>query len=138
MRIKFVSVAILLLALVIAFPTFQGCSAIASYLIYEWIDDEFGDDDEPDYPNITRIAIDREEIHVGESVLLEVEADDDVDSASEMEYFWVASSGTIVDPTNRITVWIAPDNPGTVTISVIVKDTDENDDSITFDLEVLE
>ncbi len=129
----------LLLALIITVPLISGCEMVASYLIYEWIQDEFGDGDgDGEEPVIKRVLADREEIHTGEAVLLEVEAEDDEDDANELEYYWFASAGTMVSPTNRITVWNTPDEPGTVTVSVIVTDTDENQDSATIEIEVLE
>ncbi len=116
-------------------PAMSGCNAVASYLLYKWIEDEFDKDREA--PLITRISVDREEIHTGDSVLFEVEADDKQDSSSELEYYWVASAGTMVEPTSRITVWIAPDDPGEVTISVKVEDTDGNEDSAVVTVDVL-
>jgi hypothetical protein len=139
MKFKIASLIALLLALVITVPMSQGCSALASYLIYEWIQDEFDNDSEPaEEPVIKKIALDRQEIHIGESVLMEVEAEDDDDSAGELEYYWVASAGSLVDPTSRITVWQAPNTAGIVTISILVRDTDDNEDSESFELEVLE
>jgi hypothetical protein len=140
MRVKFASIIALLLALVIAIPASQGCTAIASYLIYDWIQNGFGDDNnkDPEKPVIKKITVDREEIHVGESVLFEVEAEDDQDKASELDYYWVASAGTMVEPTSRITIWVAPDEAGTVSVSVVVKDTDDNSDTVSINIEVLE
>jgi len=139
MRIKSVHIVALLLALVITVPMLTSCEAIVSYLIYEWIDEEFGGDGGSDSedPIITKITIDREVVHVDESVILEVEATDNNDSSSELEYFWVASAGTLINPTSAITVWQTPSVEGTVTISVIVRDTDGNEDATTVDIEVV-
>ncbi len=137
MRIKYLSYVTLLLALVVTVPMLQGCQALASYLIYEWIQDEFEDDEDREEPLIEKVVLDREEVHTGDTVLLEVEASDDQDSSSELDYFWVASEGTLIDPTSRITVWQAPNEPGIVTFSVLVVDTDDNEDSQMFEIDVL-
>lgn len=139
MNTRSIALFTMLLALIITVPLISGCEMVASYLIYEWIQDEFGEDDgDGEDPIIRRVVADRQEIHTGEAVLLEVEADDAQDDANELEYYWFATAGTMVSPTNRITVWNTPDERGTVTISVIVTDTDENQDSATIEIEVLE
>jgi len=137
MRMKYFTYVALFLALAVTVPMLQGCQALASYLIYEWIQDEFEDDPDREEPLIERVVLDREEVHTGDTVLIEVEASDQQDSSSELDYFWVASEGTLVDPTSRITVWQAPNNPGTVSFSILVVDTDDNEDSQIFELEVL-
>ncbi len=138
MRPRPISVLTLLLALIIAMPIVTGCEMVASYLIYDWLDNEFGDDDPPEEPIITRISADRETIYTGDQVTLEAEADDDEDSQAEMDYFWFASEGSMASPTNRITIWTAPDEPGTVTISVMVTDSDDNQDSASVEIVVLD
>ena len=140
MRIKSVSILAIFLALMITVPALTSCEAVASYLIYQWIDDEFnngGDDDDSEDPTINNISIDREIIYVDESVILEVDADDNQDSSGELEYFWVASAGTLINPTSSITVWLTPSTEGNVTISIIVRDTDGNEDSATVEVSVL-
>jgi len=136
MRIRIAASILLLFTAVFPVVVAGGCSAVASYLLYQWIDDQFSKDQQE--PAISRISADKEEIHAGDTVLLEVEAKDNQDSQSELEFFWVATAGTLVNPTERITVWRAPDDPGKVSISVIVTDTDGNKDTATVELEVLE
>jgi len=132
------TVLLALLAVFIMVPAMSSCQAVASYLLYQWIQDEFDDDEDREEPLIRRILIDREEIHVGESVLLEAEADDNQDTQSQLEYHWVASAGTFLEPTSRISVWVAPDEPGEVTLSLVVRDTDDNEDSAMVQVTVLE
>ncbi len=136
MRMKLTSLFAILLALIIVVPVMNGCTQLASYFLYEWIEGEFDKDQEE--PAIKRVSVDREEVHTGESVVLEVEAEDNNDNENDLDYFWVASEGILINPTSRITVWQAPDEPGTVTISIIVKDTDDYEDSATVEIEVLE
>ena len=135
MRMKSITLLAFFIALLVAVPFTQGCSTIASYFLYKWIEDEFSEDREE--PIVKSIFVDREEVHVGDSVVLEVEAEDNQDSQSELEYFWVASAGTLVNPTDRITVWNAPGEPGTVSISILVTDTDDNEASATVEIEVI-
>jgi len=137
MPLRNTTLLLALLAVLIAVPAISSCQAVASYLLYQWIQDEF-DDDDRDEPIIRRILIDREEVHVGDSVLLEAEAEDKQDSQSDLEYYWVASAGTILEPTSRITVYVAPDEPGEVTISLVVRDTDDYEDSASVQITVLE
>jgi phage tail sheath gpL-like len=113
---------------------------VASYLLYDWLQNEFDGNSNPDSedPVILKISADKETIYTGDMVTLEVEAEDNQDSASDLEYFWFASAGTMASPTSSITIWNAPDDPGTVTVSVIVTDTDGNKDSATVEIEVIE
>jgi len=141
MKMKITSVIGLVLALAIAVPVSTSCSAIASYFLYQWIQDEFGTgdgDSTGEEPVITKILMDRDEVHAGDSVLLTAEATDNTDSQNELTYYWVVSAGTMVNPTSRVTIWNAPDESGTVTISLAVKDSDNNQDTTTVDVTVLE
>jgi len=138
MRVKPITILPFLLAVFIVVPVISGCEMIASYLIYEWIQDEFGDNKDSEDPVIRRIYADREKIYVGEQVVLTVEAVDNKDKAADLSYFWFASAGTMSSPTSRITIWTAPSTKGTVTISIIVTDTDGNKDSASVEIEVLE
>lgn len=140
-KMKITSVLAIFLAIAIAVPMTTSCSAIASYLLYQWIEDEFGNgdgDSTGEEPVITKVLMDREEVHAGDSVLLTAEATDNNDSKSDLTYYWVASAGTMVNPTSRVTIWNAPDEEGTVTISLAVKDSDNNQDTTTVDVTVLE
>jgi len=128
---------LLVLASLIITVQVSGCSAIASYLIYQWIEDEFnGGGDGGEEPQITKIFADRETIYAGDAVILEVEAEDNNDSADDLEYFWTTDGGTLVSPTSRITVWNVPNEAKTYMITVLVRDTDDNTDSQTVDIEV--
>jgi len=141
MRIKNLTIFAFLAALIIAVPLLASCEAVASYLIYSWIDDQFnngGDDTTSEDPIILKITADRQEVHINESVVLQVEAKDNQDSAGELEYFWVTSAGTLINPTSSITVWQTPSTPGTATISIIVRDTDQNETSTSVQIEVLQ
>ena len=75
MRMKYVSALVIFLALVITVPALTSCEQIVGYLIYEWIDNEFNDDDDEDRedPQIYSVSVDREIIYTGESVVLEEE-----------------------------------------------------------------
>jgi len=130
MRAKIFSITALLLLVMVSVPMFTGCSAVASYLLYEWIENEFDNDDEDrEEPLITKITIDKEIVNPGDAVLLEVDAEDDQDSASDLEYLWVVSAGELANATSRITLWTAPDTAMDVTVSIVVTDTDSNQDS---------
>jgi hypothetical protein len=115
-----------------------GCEAIASYLLYNWIQDEFGNGGNKETPVIRQILTDKQEVHINENVVLEVDAVDNKDDAGALDYFWVASAGTLTNPTSRITIWKAPDKAGKVTITIMVEDTDGNQDSQAVEIDVLE
>jgi len=140
MRIKNLTIFAFLAALIITVPVLTSCEAVASYLIYSWIDDQFnnGDDTTSEDPIITKITADRQEVHINESVVLQVDAKDNQDSTGELEYFWVTSAGTLINPTSSITVWQTPSTAGTATISIIVRDTDQNETSTSVQIEVLQ
>jgi hypothetical protein len=139
MRKSFFNALILLLAMALVAPAMSGCTSIASYLLYQWMDDQFNNDDTPDEdPVVTKIMMDRSEVYTGDTVILEVEAEDDVDKASELDYLWVVSGGTLVNATNRITAWQVPNTSGDVTISVLVTDSDDNQGSATVKVTVLQ
>ena len=132
--------AALSLGLVIAVaPCVTGCETIASYFLYNWLQDEFGNGNNTDKesPVIEKILADKQEVHIGDSVVLEVQATDNKDSSAELDYLWFASRGTMASPTSRITVWQAPSTSGKVTITVIVEDSDGNQDSQTVEIDVL-
>lgn len=136
---KLLSITAIVLTLFIAVPVMSGCTAIASYLIWQWIEDEFGSggDKEREQPFISQISIDREEVHVNEQVLLTCVAEDNKDSAAELDYLWVVSDGEIPDPQSRVTIWLTPASPGVITLSVIVTDSDGNQASASVDINVL-
>ncbi|MCK4719252.1 PKD domain-containing protein [bacterium] len=136
---KFFSIIVVILSLCVAVPALTSCEAIASYLLWQWIEDEFGsgDDSEREQPFISQISIDREEIHVNEQVLLTCVAEDNKDSAAELDYLWVVSDGEIPDPASRVTIWLTPASPGVVSLSVIVTDSDGNQASASVDINVL-
>jgi len=136
MRLTILSgMAVLVLSLALI-PTLSSCEAVASYLLYQWIQDQLNNENK-EAPVITKILADREEVHVGESVVLEVQAKDDKDSQGTLKYQWIATAGVIESPTSRITIWRAPNTAGQVAISVIVKDSDGNQDSQMVLIEVL-
>ena len=136
---RLLSTTVIVLALLIAVPAISGCSAIASYLIYQWMEDEFGsgNDTTREEPFVRKITIDREEVHINQQVLLTCEAEDNNDSVSEMEYLWTVTGGELVDPNSRITIWKTPNLNGEVTLSVIVTDTDDNQASATVVVNIL-
>jgi hypothetical protein len=140
MRVLPISLFTVLIAALLVVPAISGCEMVASYLLYDWLQNEFDGNSNPDSedPVILKISADKETIYTGDMVTLEVEAEDNQDSASDLEYFWFASAGTMASPTSSITIWNAPDDPGTVTVSVIVTDTDGNKDSATVEIEVIE
>lgn len=114
-----------------------SCQQLVGYLIYEWIQNEFNNDKTREKPLIERITTDVQVIHPDMAVVLEVDATDNQDNSSELEYFWTVSAGTLLTPTSRITVWNTPSNTGTVQVSVLVIDTDDNEDQRTVDVEIV-
>jgi hypothetical protein len=135
---RLISLALIILMLIAAVPTFSGCSAIASYLIYQWIEDEFGSGADPDReePFVSKITLDREVVKINQQVILTCEAQDNKDAANELEYQWSVTGGEILDPTNRITIWKTPNETGTFTLSVIVTDTDDYQASASVNIDV--
>jgi hypothetical protein len=136
MRLKSLSLAILLMLLVSMPIVSGGCSQIASYFLYNWMDDNFGNNADKDAPVIQQVSADHQDIKVNENVLLEVTATDDKDSAGDLTYFWFASAGVLTSPTSRITAWKAPTKAGKVTITIMVEDTDGNQDSQSVELTI--
>jgi hypothetical protein len=136
---RLLSFTALILMLFITVPTFSGCSAIASYLIYQWMDDEFGSGSDPDReePFVNKITIDREAVHINQQVLLTCDATDNQDSTSELTYLWSVTGGEIIDPHSKVTIWKTPESNGEVTLSVLVTDTDDNQASATVVVDVL-
>ncbi|MCX6645822.1 MAG: hypothetical protein NTY09_05650 [bacterium] len=136
---RLLSLTVIVLTLIIAVPSFSGCTAIASYLIYQWMEDEFGSGSDPnrEEPFVNKITIDREEVHINQQVLLTCDAEDQQDSSSELEYLWSVTGGEIVDPHSKVTIWKTPNQNGEVTLSVLVTDTDDNQASATVTVNVL-
>jgi hypothetical protein len=136
MRFKSISLAIILMLLVSMPILSGGCQQIASYFLYNWMDDNFGNNASKGDPVIQQVTADHQNLKVNDNVLLEVTATDDKDSAGDLTYFWFASAGTLTSPTSRITAWKAPSKAGKVTITVMVEDTDGNQDSQSVELDI--
>ena len=139
MRLRIALLVTCLTLTLVAIPLTTGCEAIASYFLYNWINDQFGGNGgDKETPVITQILTDKQEVHVNENVVLEVQATDNKDSVGDLDYFWVASAGTLTNPTSRITIWNAPNKVGKVSITIMVEDTDGNQDTQTVEIDVLQ
>lgn len=132
------SLTALILLLFIGIPSLSGCSAIASYLLYQWMEDEFGsgDDEDREEPFVRRIMLDRDVVHINDQVLLTCEAEDNRDEPNDLEYYWNVSAGVLADPQSRVTIWQVPNQNGTATLSIVVTDTDGYQATATVDINV--
>jgi hypothetical protein len=134
MRFRSISLSLLfLLALYIPVANI-GCQQVASYFLYQWMDNNFGDSNES--PVIQSIISDKQDIKVGDNVTLSANAIDNKDSATELKYFWFVSAGSLANPTSQSTAWQTPDTAGTVTLSLMVEDSDGNKDTQSLQLTV--